>query len=148
VLRYGNFYGPGSTALLDAVRGRKLPVVGNGRGLWSFIHVADAAEATIAALDRGAPGLYNVVDDDPAAAAEWIPYLAQVAGAKPPFRLPAWIGRLAAGDAVLSMMAQACGSSNGKAKAVLGWTPRHPSWRQGFRSWVAEDQTSNRQEAA
>jgi 2-alkyl-3-oxoalkanoate reductase len=148
VLRYGNFYGPGSDALLEAVRHRKLPVVGSGAGLWSFVHLADAALATVAALDRGAPGLYNIVDDDPAPAAEWIPYLAEIAGAKRPLRVPAWVGRLVAGEAVVSMMTQACGSSNGKAKEVLGWGPRHPSWRQGFRSWVAEEQTSNPREAA
>lgn len=140
VLRYGNFYGPGSAALLDAVRQRKLPVVGSGAGLWSFIHLADAADATIAALGHGTPGLYNIVDDEPAAAAEWIPYLAELAGAKPPLHVPAWVGRLAAGEAVVSMMTRARGSSNAKAKAILGWAPRHPSWREGFRSWVDEEQ--------
>ena len=148
VLRYGNFYGPGSAALLDAVRQHKLPVVGSGAGLWSFIHLADAADATVAALNRGTPGVYNIVDDDPAPAAEWIPYLAEVAGAKPPLHVPVWAGRLAAGEAVVSMMTQAHGSSNSKAKAVLGWAPRHASWREGFRSWAAEEQTSSRREAA
>lgn len=148
VLRYGNLYGPGSTALLEAVRRRKLPVVGSGAGLWSFVHLADAADATIAALDHGTPGLYNIVDDDPAPAADWIPYLAEVADAKPPFHVPAWAGRLAAGDAVVSMMTQTRGSSNSKAKAVLGWAPRYASWREGFRSWVAEEQASNTWEAA
>lgn len=148
VLRYGNFYGPGSTALLDAVRQRKLPVVGSGAGLWSFIHVADVADATIAALDHGTPGVYNVVDDLPAPAVEWVPYLAEVAGAKPPLHVPVWAGKLAAGEAVVSMMTQTRGSSNSKAKTVLGWAPRHSSWREGFQSWVAEDQSSNRREAA
>ncbi len=148
VLRYGNFYGAGSTALLDAVRRRKLPVVGGGAGTWSFIHLADAADATMAALDRGAPGVYNIVDDDPAPASEWIPYLAEVAGAKPPLHAPVWAGRLAAGEAVVSMMTQTRGSSNSKAKALLGWAPRHASWREGFRSWVAEERASNRREAA
>ena len=149
VLRYGNFYGPGSTALLDAVRGRKLPVVGNGAGLWPFIHVDDAAEATFAALDRGTPGVYNIVDDLPAPAAEWIPHLAEVGGAKPPLRVPAWLGRLAAGEAVVSMMTRARGSSNAKAKAVLNWTPGHATWRDGFRSWVAAgEQTSDQRNAA
>lgn len=148
VLRYGNLYGPGSTALLDAVRRRKLPVVGSGAGLWSFVHLADAAEATLAALDHGSPGLYNIVDDDPAPAAEWIPYLANVADAKPPFHVPAWAGRVAAGDAVVSMMTETRGSSNSKAKAVLSWTPRYASWREGFRSWVAEAQAPNTREAA
>jgi nucleoside-diphosphate-sugar epimerase len=148
VLRYGHFYGPGSPAFLDAVREHKLPVVGSGAGLWSFTHVADAAEATIAALDHGTPGLYNVVDDDPAPAAEWIPYLADVAGAKPPLHVPVWLGKLAAGEAVVSMMTQACGSSNRKAKAVLGWAPRHASWREGFRSWATDEHASKPQEAA
>ncbi len=148
VLRYGNFYGPGSPSLLDAVRQRKLPVVGSGAGLWSFIHVADAADATIAGLDRGAPGVYNIVDDEPAPAGEWIPYLAEVAGAKPPLHVPTWAGRLAAGAAVVSMMTRTHGSSNGKAKAVLGWAPGHASWREGFLSWVAEDQASSGREAA
>ncbi len=148
VLRYGNFYGPGSPALLEAVRRRKLPVVGSGAGLWSFIHLADAADATVAALDRGAPGVYNIVDDDPAPATEWIPYLAEVASAKPPLHVPVWAGRLAAGEAVVSMMTQTRGSSNTKAKAGLGWAPRHSSWREGFPSWVTEEQTSNLRKAA
>jgi nucleoside-diphosphate-sugar epimerase len=148
VLRYGNFYGPGSAAFLDAVRRRKLPVVGAGTGLWSFIHLIDAADATIAALDRGTPGLYNVVDDEPAPAAEWIPYLAEVAGAKPPLHVPAWVGRLAAGEAVVSMMTEARGSSNSKAKAQLGWALRYPSWRQGFRAWVAEEPGPKLRQAA
>jgi nucleoside-diphosphate-sugar epimerase len=148
VLRYGNFYGPGSTALLDAVRRRKLPVVGSGSGLWSFIHVADAADATIAALGRGAPGLYNIVDDLPAPASDWIPYLAEVAGARPPLHVPAWAGRLAAGEAVVSLMTETRGSSNSKAKAELGWAPRHPTWREGFRAWVAAEGASDRGEAA
>jgi nucleoside-diphosphate-sugar epimerase len=148
VLRYGNFYGPGSEAMLDIVRRRKLPVVGSGTGVWSFIHVADAADATIAALDRGVPGLYNIVDDLPAPAAEWIPYLAEVVGAKRPLRVPVWAGKMAAGEAAVSMMTQVRGSSNDKAKAVLGWAPRHASWREGFRSWVAEEEASNQREAA
>ena len=148
VLRYGNLYGPGSRALLEAVRRHKLPVVGSGAGLWSFIHVADAADATIAALDRGAPGVYNIVDDDHAPAGEWIPYLAEVAGAKPPLHVPVWAGRLAAGEAVVSMMTQTRGSANTKARAILSWAPRHSSWREGFRSWVAEEQASNLRKAA
>jgi 2-alkyl-3-oxoalkanoate reductase len=143
-----HFYGPGSAVPLDAVRQRKLPEVGSGAGWWSFIHVADAADATIAALDRGTPGVYNIVDDLPAPAAEWIPYPAEVAGAKPPLHVPAWAGRLAAGEGVVSMMTQARGPSNSKAKAVLGWAPRHASWREGFRSLMAEEQASNRREAA
>ena len=148
VLRYGNFYGPGSTALLDAVRRRKLPVVGSGAGLWSFVHLADAADATIAALDRGTPGVYNVVDDEPAPAAEWIPYLAKVAGAKPPLHVPAWAGKLAGGEAVVLMMTEARGSSNSKAKAVLGWAPGHPSWRDGFQAWATDERETNKPAAA
>jgi nucleoside-diphosphate-sugar epimerase len=148
VLRYGNFYGPGSEALLDIVRRRKLPVVGNGAGLWSHIHIGDAASAAIAALDRGTSGLYNIVDDDPAPAAEWIPYLAEVLGAKPPLHVPVWAGRLAAGEAAVVMMTQARGSSNRKAKGVLGWAPRHATWRDGFREWVAEDRASPTKDAA
>jgi nucleoside-diphosphate-sugar epimerase len=147
VLRYGNFYGPGCEPMLDLVRSRKFPVVGGGTGVWSFIHVADAADATVAALERGTPGLYNIVDDLPAPAAEWIPYLAEVLGAKRPLHVPAWAGRLAAGEAAVSMMTQARGSSNSKAKSLLGWAPRHASWREGFRSWIAEEQTM-RNEAA
>jgi nucleoside-diphosphate-sugar epimerase len=147
-LRYGNFYGPGSTALLEAVRHRKLPVVGSGTGLWPFVHLADAADATIAALDQGAPGLYNIVDDEPAPASEWVPYLAEVAGAKPPLHVPGWLARLAAGEAVVFLMTEPVGSSNGKAKAHLGWVPRYPSWRQGFRAWVADEQASRTTQAA
>jgi nucleoside-diphosphate-sugar epimerase len=148
VLRYGGLYGPGSEAMLDLVRARKFPVVGSGAGMWSFIHVADAADATVAALDRGAPGLYNIVDDLPAPAAEWIPYLAEVLGAKRPLHVPAWAGRLAAGEAAVYMMTEARGSSNAKAKAQLDWAPRHSTWREGFRSWAEEEKTSNRRKAA
>jgi 2-alkyl-3-oxoalkanoate reductase len=136
VLRYGTFYGPGaSDVLLDAVRKRQLPVIGGGAGVWSFIEVTDAAAATLAAVERGAPGVYNVVDDDPAPVAEWLPYLAQVAGAKPPLRVPAWLGRLLAGEFVVAQMTTSRGSSNQKARKELGWEPRYPSWREGFRAW-------------
>jgi nucleoside-diphosphate-sugar epimerase len=148
VLRYGQLYGPGSPAFLDVVRQRKLPVVGNGAALWSFVQVADAADATMAAVERGPAGLYNIVDDDPAPATEWIPYLARVAGAKPPLHVPVWVGKLAAGEAVVSLMTQARGSANGKAKALLGWAPRYASWRDGFVAWVAEDETSDHKAAA
>jgi nucleoside-diphosphate-sugar epimerase len=148
VLRYGQFYGPGAPAFLEAVRQRKLPVIGTGAGLWSFVHVADAADATIAALDHGRRGLYNVVDDDPAPANDWVPELAKAAGAKAPMHVPAWAGRLVAGEAVVVMMTQSRGSSNAKAKAVLGWDPRHASWREGFRSWVTEDLPSSQREVA
>ena len=137
VLRYGTFYGPGaSAAVLELVRKRRLPVIGGGTGVWSFIEVSDAAAATLAAVGHGAPGVYNVVDDDPAPVAEWLPYLAQVAGAKPPMRLPGWVGRLLAGEFVVAQMTTSRGSSNEKARKELGWEPRYPSWRQGFRAWV------------
>jgi nucleoside-diphosphate-sugar epimerase len=138
VLRYGGFYGPGaSEPLLDMVRKRQVPVIGGGTGVWSFIEITDAAAATLAAVDRGAPGLYNVVDDDPAPVAEWLPYLATVAGAKPPLRVPAWLGRLLAGEFVVAQMTTSRGSSNEKARKELGWEPRYPSWREGFRAWVS-----------
>jgi len=137
VLRYGSFYGPGaSQVLLDAVRKRQLPVIGGGAGIWSFIEITDAAAATVAAVGRGAPGIYNVTDSDPAPVAEWLPYLARVAGAKPPLRLPGWLGRPLAGELVMIQMTSARGSSNDKARKELGWEPRYPSWREGFRAWA------------
>jgi len=138
VLRYGSFYGPGASEILvDAVRKRQMPVIGGGTGVWSFIEITDAAAATIAAVDRGAPGVYNVVDSDPAPVAEWLPYLAEVAGAKPPLRMPAWLGRLLAGEFVVALMTEARGASNEKARKELGWEPRYASWREGFRAWVS-----------
>ncbi len=138
VLRYGNFYGPGaSDYLVDMVRRRQLPVIGGGTGIWSFIEITDAAAATLAAVSRGAPGVCNVVDSDPAPVATWLPYLAKVAGAKPPLRVPAWAGRLLAGEFVVAQMTSARGSSNEKAKKELGWEPRYASWREGFRAWVS-----------
>jgi nucleoside-diphosphate-sugar epimerase len=138
VLRYGGLYGPGaSDLLLGMLRKRQVPVIGGGTGVWSFIEVTDAAAATIAAIGQGEPGLYNVVDDDPAPVAEWLPYLAQVAGAKPPLRLPAWAGRLLAGEFVVAQMTTSRGYSNQKARKELGWVPQYPSWREGFRAWVS-----------
>jgi nucleoside-diphosphate-sugar epimerase len=138
VLRYGSFYGPGaSQVLLDVLRKRMLPVIGGGTGIWSFIEVTDAAAATIAAVDGGAPGIYNVVDSDPAPVTDWLPYLARVAGAKPPLRVPVWLGRLLAGEFVVTQMTTARGSSNEKARKGLAWEPRYASWREGFRDWVA-----------
>ena len=138
VLRYGNFYGPGaSDFLVEMVRKRQFPVIGGGAGIWSFIEIADAAAATVAAVGCSAPGVYNIVDSDPAPVAEWLPYLAKVAGAKPPLHLPAWLGRLLAGDFVVSQMTEARGSSNEKAKKELGFEPRYASWREGFRAWVS-----------
>ncbi len=136
VLRYGGLYGPDtgmmSSEALELLRKRQFPIVGGGAGVWSFVHVADAASATAAALDKGAPGIYNVVDDDPAPARAWIPYLAEVIGAKPPRRVPAWLGRIVAGEVPVMMMTTIRGSSNEKAKQELGWQPRYPSWREGF----------------
>jgi 2-alkyl-3-oxoalkanoate reductase len=138
VLRYGSFYGPGaSDLLLDIVRKRQLPVIGGGTGIWSFIEITDAAAATLAVVDGGAPGVYNVVDSDPAPVAEWLPYLAKVMGARPPLRMPAWLGRLLAGEFVVAQMTSARGSSNEKARKELGWEPQYASWREGFRAWVS-----------
>ena len=138
VLRYGGFYGPGaSEVLLDAVRKRRVPVIGGGTGIWSFIEITDAAAATVAAVECGAPGVYNVVDSDPAPVAEWLPYLARVAGAKPPLRVPAWLVRLLAGEFIVAQMTSARGSSNEKARKEFGWEPRYPSWREGFRAWAS-----------
>jgi 2-alkyl-3-oxoalkanoate reductase len=137
VLRYGTLYGPGaSDPLVEMVRKRQVPVIGGGTGVWSFIEVSDAAAATVAAVGRGAPGLYNVVDGDPAPVAQWLPYLAQVAGGKPPLRLPGWLGRLLAGEFVVAQMTTSRGYSNEKARKELGWEPQYPSWREGFRAWV------------
>jgi nucleoside-diphosphate-sugar epimerase len=122
---------------LEMVHKRRFPVVGDGGGVWSFVHLDDAAAATVAALDHGAPGIYNVVDDDPAPVAEWLPGMAAALGAKPPRHVPAWLGRLAGGEAGLSMMTKVRGSSNAKAKRELMWEPGHPSWREGFREAFA-----------
>jgi 2-alkyl-3-oxoalkanoate reductase len=138
VLRYGGFYGPGaSDVLVEVVRKRQVPVIGGGTGVWSFIEITDAAAATVAAVEAGAPGIYNIVDDDPAPVAEWLPDLAEVAGAKPPLRVPAWLGRLLAGQFVVAQMTSSRGYSNEKAKKELGWEPRYASWREGFRAWVS-----------
>ncbi len=137
VLRYGAFYGPGTSMApgaeqVELVRKRKFPLVGDGGGVWSFIHVADAAEATVAAIEHGSRGVYNVVDDDPAPVAEWLPALAHELGAKQPMRVPRFIGRLFAGQAGVVMMTELRGASNAKAKRELAWRPAHPTWRQGF----------------
>src|SRR5256714_5528119 len=138
-LRYGGLYGPGTSVSLapDAViaapiRKRRFPIIGDGGGVWSHIHVEDAAAATVAAVDHGQPGIYNIVDDDPAPVREWLPALASALGAKRPKRIPRWLGRLAAGEAATVMMTEARGASNAKAKRELGWQLRYPSWRQGF----------------
>ncbi len=135
VLRYGGLYGPGSSLSqgpqVDALRRGWFPLVGSGAGVWSFVHSADAASATVAALTRG-QGVYNVVDDDPAPVAEWLPELARLAGGPPPRRVPAWVGRLVGGEGLVRMMTQVRGGSNAKARAELDWEPRYPSWREGF----------------
>jgi nucleoside-diphosphate-sugar epimerase len=139
VLRYGAFYGPGTSLSLDPpgemtemIRKRRIPMIGGGGGVWSLIHVEDAASATVAALEQGRRGIYNVADDEPARASEWLPALADAVGAKPPLRVPRWIGRLAGGDGLVTWMTEARGASNEKAKRELGWSPDHPSWRRGF----------------
>jgi nucleoside-diphosphate-sugar epimerase len=137
VLRYGGFYGPGTSMArgsqqVEMIRKRKFPVVGNGAGVWSFVHIEDAADATVAAIENGERGIFNIVDDDPAPVAVWLPALAETIGAPKPWRVPRAIGRLVAGDAGIAMMTEIRGASNAKAKRELGWTPRHPSWRQGF----------------
>ena len=139
VLRYGGFYGPGTAIsraadapMAGQVRKRRLPIIGNGGGVFSHVHVDDAAAATVAAVDHGRPGVYNVVDDEPAPAREWLPVLAGALGAKPPRRIPQWLAQLVAGTTATATMTEAKGASNGKAKRELGWELRYPSWRQGF----------------
>ncbi|HZB06879.1 MAG TPA: NAD(P)-dependent oxidoreductase [Thermoleophilaceae bacterium] len=137
-LRYGGFYGPGTSmsaeggAQLESIRKRKFPVVGDGGGVWSFVHVEDAADATVAAVTFGRRGLYNIVDDEPAPVAEWLPALARAVGAPEPRHVPLWLGRIFAGEVGAVMMTEVRGASNAKAKRELGWQPRHPSWREGF----------------
>lgn len=137
VLRYGAFYGPGTSIApqgeqVEAVRKRRFPVVGSGGGVWSFVQIEDAAAATAAAVTSGAPGIYNVVDDDPAPVSEWLPALAAAVGAKPPRKVPRWLGRLVAGEGAVVLMTESRGASNAKAKRELGWQLRYPSWRSGF----------------
>ncbi len=137
VLRYGGFYGPGTSLgpggeQFEMVRKRQFPVIGDGGGVWSFVHVADAAEATVAAIEKGRRGIYNVVDDEPAPVREWLPRLAEVIGAKRPLHVPRVVGRLATGEAGVALMTEIRGASNEKAKRELGWSPRHRSWREGF----------------
>jgi len=139
VLRYGAFYGPATGIgrggeVLEMVRKRQLPVIGGGTGVWSFLHIDDAAQATLLAIEGGPRGVYNVVDDDPAEVSVWLPELARAIGAKRPFPLPAWLGRLAIGEAGVSMMTRSRGSSNAKAKHTWDWTLLHPRWREGFQS--------------
>jgi 2-alkyl-3-oxoalkanoate reductase len=138
-LRYGAFYGPGTSisrapdAEMSApIRKRRFPLVGDGGGVWSYIHIDDAAAATVAAVEHGRPGVYNIVDDEPAPVREWLPVLASALDAKPPRHVPRWLGRLAAGETATVMMTEVRGASNEKAKRELGWSPRYASWRQGF----------------
>jgi nucleoside-diphosphate-sugar epimerase len=131
-LRYGGFYGAPDDGLLAPVRKRQFPIVGDGGGISSFIHLDDAAAATVRALEHGRAGVYNIVDDEPAPVREWLPVLAAVLGAKPPRHFPRWLARLFAGEAAVLMGTEARGASNAKAKRELGWTLRHPSWREGF----------------
>jgi nucleoside-diphosphate-sugar epimerase len=145
-LRYGGFYGPGTSiavnpdgAQVEMIRKRRVPVIGDGAGIWSMVHIRDAAAATAAALDRGEPGLYNIVDDDPARVSEILPELAKVVGAGPPRHFPRWVGRLLAGEANTIMMTEVRGASNAKAKRELGWELRYPSWRQGFREGLEQN---------
>jgi len=144
-LRFGSLYGPGTNMALrgefsDAVRSRKLPIIGDGAGVWSFLQIVDAAAATIAAIEHGTSGVYNVCDDDPVPAAAWIPELARALGAKPPMHVPVWLGRIAAGDVITSMMTKMRGMSNAKARRELAWAPVYSSWRQGF--WTGLGQQS------
>jgi nucleoside-diphosphate-sugar epimerase len=137
VLRYGGFYGPGTGMSrggkqAQLIEKRKWPVVGDGGGVWSFVQIEDAATGTVEAIEHGSPGVYNVVDDDPAPVREWLPALAAALGARKPMRLPRWLGRIAAGEAGVVMMTEVRGASNAKAKRELGWQLRYPSWRQGF----------------
>src|ERR671914_639772 len=137
VLRYGGFYGPGTNLapggdLFEMIRKRRFPLIGNGGGIWSFVHIADAAEATIAAIEHGKRGVYNIVDDDPASVAEWLTNLTHMLNGKKPRRMPRFIVRLLAGEAGVVMMTEARGASNAKAKRELAWSPAHPTWRQGF----------------
>ncbi|WP_405483897.1 NAD-dependent epimerase/dehydratase family protein [Streptomyces sp. NBC_00009] len=137
-LRYGGLYGPGATDdQVELVRKRQFPLVGSGTGYSSWVHLDDAASATVLAVEQKATGVFNIVDDEPAPAREWLPYLARCAGAKPPLRVPKWPARLLAGEVAVRMMTEGRGFSNAKAKRELGWEPRYPSWRQGFREGLA-----------
>jgi nucleoside-diphosphate-sugar epimerase len=143
-LRYGGFYGPGTSIAIDPdgaqvamIRKRRLPIVGSGAGVWSLIHIHDAASATAAAVERGEPGVYNVVDEEPAPASVVLPELAKAIGAKPPRHLPRWVGRLVAGEGTVIMMTEVRGAANAKAERELGWELRYPSWRLGFREGLS-----------
>jgi nucleoside-diphosphate-sugar epimerase len=155
VLRYGGLYGPGTSIAVDPdgeqvkmIRKGRLPIVGDGAGVWSFVHVEDAASATAATVERGDPGAYNVVDDDPVPVSKFLPELATVIGAKPPRRVPRWLGRLLGGEATVVMMTEFRGASNEKAKRELGWELRYPSWRLGFRDGLSDPGRASVENAA
>ena len=144
-LRYGGFYGPGTSLAVDPpgeliqmIAKRRVPIIGDGGGIWSLVHIEDAAAATAAAVERGGPGVYNVVDDDPVRVGELMPEIARLIGAKSPRHLPRWVGRLAGGEAGVLMMTEVRGATNDKAKRELGWEPRYPSWRLGFRKGLEQ----------
>jgi nucleoside-diphosphate-sugar epimerase len=139
-LRYANFYGPGgSEELVELVLKRRFPIIDDGRGVWSWIHLDDAAAATVAALERGRPGIYNIADDEPARVSDWLPHLAEAVGAKPPLRIPKWVARVVAGRVPVRWMTEGRGASNEKAKRELGWEPRWRSWRDGFQRALTEE---------
>ncbi len=143
VLRYAGFYGPGNTlgeggSMVEQIRKRKVPIIDGGTGIWSFVHIDDAAGATLAALEGGTRGIYNIADDEPAPVSEWLPALASALGAKPPMRIPKWLARLVAGEVAVVMMTESRGASNAKAKRELGWKLKWPTWREGFKSGLAD----------
>src|SRR4051794_28406364 len=153
VLRYGGFYGPGTSLregepFLETIRKRRFPIVGSGAAVWSFAHIDDAASATVAAIEGGAPGVYNVVDDEPAPVSVWLPELAKILGAKPPRHVPVWLGRILGGEVTVRMMTSLRGASNAKAKRELRWEPRWASWRQGFRDGLADSTSWQRTTSA
>jgi nucleoside-diphosphate-sugar epimerase len=143
VLRYGNFYGDPDDGIVEAVRARKFPIVGDGAGVWSFIHLDDAAAATVLALEHDGPAVYNIVDDEPSPTREWLPELARIVGAEPPQGFPRLLARLFAGEAPVMMAREPRSASNAKAKRELGWTLRYPSWRQGFADLYAKPTRRN-----
>jgi 2-alkyl-3-oxoalkanoate reductase len=142
-LRYGAFYGAANDGTIEPVRKRQFPIVGDGGGIWSWIHLEDAAAATVLALEHDGPAIYNIVDDDPAPVREWLPVLAKALEADPPRRVPTWLARLLAGEALVVMSTEARGASNAKAKRELAWTPRYPTWRTGFFAAYAASRTAD-----
>jgi nucleoside-diphosphate-sugar epimerase len=142
VLRYGAFYGPGTGLfdgpIIDQLRRRRVPLIGDANGWWSFLHIDDAAAATAISVEKGAPGVYNIVDDEPAAVREWLPELAALLGARPPRHIPKWLARIVAGEHIVTMMTEARAGSNAKAKRDLSWQPAYSSWRQGFAAVLSQ----------